>query len=47
MHDRCEREGDRPLLAVLGLVEVRDRCAVLDPSGPGDGLRRDEESFHE
>ena len=43
--ERRQREGDRALLAVLGLVEVADRRAVLDPSGPGDGPGRDEQGL--
>ena len=36
---------DRALLAVLGLVEVADRRAVLDPAGPVDRPGRDEQGL--
>jgi hypothetical protein len=33
---RSEGEGDGPLLAVLSLIEIGDRRAVLDAPGPVD-----------
>ncbi len=45
VHERGDGEADRALLAVLGLVEVGDRGAVLDPSGPRDGACRGEQGL--
>ncbi len=44
---RCQRQRDRALLSVLGLVEVADGRPVLHPSGPGDGPGGGQERLHE
>jgi hypothetical protein len=41
----CDRKADGALLSDLGLVEVSDRCAVLDPTGSGDRPGRDEKGL--
>src|SRR3954471_13937311 len=45
MLERRDRKGDGALLADLRVVEVADRGAVLDPTGPGNRPGRDEEGL--
>src|SRR5262249_75527 len=45
--ERRQRERDRALLALLGLVEVAHRGAVLDATGPVDRPGRHEQGLRQ